>query len=168
LKETPSFMNWGFAPQDKELFLYTVSYLETNEVPSEINTSINILTKEELLNSFGNPKYERIDGLISSYYYYNYGKLLRGVQTHLEMLDSQEVQEFYTEIEEVFKNLSKWVEEENYMKVGIGYNEEMAEDYFQAHFRTTKNFIHFSISESFDDWDSQDWALTVVISRLNL
>ena len=168
MKEAPSFMNWGFAPQDKELFLYTVSYLETGEVPSEINTSINVLTKEELLNSFGNPKYDRRDGMISSYYYYNYDKLLRTVRTHLEMLETVGVQEFYTEIEEVFKNLSKWVAEEKYIKMGSGYNEERAEDYFQAHFRTTKNFIHFSISESFEDWDLQDWALTVVISRLNL
>ncbi len=168
MKETPSFMNWGFAPQDKELFLYTVSYLETGQVPSEIKTSINVLTKEELLNSFGNPKYERIDGMISSYYYYNYTNLLGTVQGHLEMLESPDVQEFYTKIEDIFKNLSKWVEEGKYMKVGTGYNEERADDYFQAHFRTTKNFIHFSISERYDDWNSHDWALTVVISRLNL
>jgi len=168
LKETPSFMNWGFAPQNKELFLYTVSYLETEEVPSEINTTINVLTKEELLNSFGNPKYNRKEGLISSYYYYNYTKLLRTVEGHLEKLEDQGVQEVYTKIEEVFKNLSKWVEEEKYMKLVTGYNEWRAEDYFQAHFRTTNNFIHFSISEKFDDWDSHDWALTVVISRLNL
>ncbi len=57
-------MNWGFATQDKELFLYTVSYLETGEVPSEIKTTINVLTKEELLNSFGNPEYNRKDGMI--------------------------------------------------------------------------------------------------------
>lgn len=168
MKETPSFMNWGFEPQDEELFLYTVSYLETEVFPSEINTTINVLTKEELLNSFGNPNYERKDGMISSYYYYNYDKLLRTVQTHLEILENQEVQEVYTKIEEVFKNLSKWVEEEKYINGEMGYNEERAEDYFQAHFITTKNFIHFSISESFESWNLQDGALTVVISRLNL
>ncbi len=168
MKETPSFMNWGFAPQDKELFLYTVSYLETGEVPSEINTTINVLTKEELLNSFGNPKYNRKEGLISSYYYYNYIKLLKTVEGHLEMLEIPNIQEFYIKIEELFTNLSKWVAEENYVKIGTGYNEARADDYFQAHLRTTKNFIHFSISETFDDWDSQDGALTVVISRLNL
>jgi len=169
LKETPSFMNWGFAPQDKELFLYTVSFLDTDEVPSNIYTTINVLTKEELLNSFGNPEYDGRDRMISSYYYYNYDTLLTGVQEHLEKLENQEVQEFYTKTEEVFKNLSKWVEEEKYVRVEIDYNEEREEDYFQAHFITTKNIIHFSISESIEIWGgSQDWALTVVISRLNL
>lgn len=162
-------MNWGFTPQNKELFLYSVSYLGTEQFPYEIKTTINVLTKEELLNSFGNPKYNRKEGLISSYYYYNYTKLLRIVEGHLEMLEDQGVQEVYTEIEEVFKNLSKWVEEENYTNIVTGYHKARAdEEYFQADLRTTKNFIHFSISETFDDWDSQDGALTAVISRLNL
>jgi hypothetical protein len=173
LKEAPSFMNWGFEPQDKELYIYSITYLD-DEWPQTVHNSISILNKEDLLDTVGNPNYKK-DNRVNSWYYPNGKSWYRLAETQcwiyeqrgVEELELERVRKFIIKMKNILNNLDRWVDNKKPTVYSYENDYEFAENRFTMYFIANENYISFTVSEGYD-WENPNFSMNAKIRRLNL
>lgn len=166
-------MNWGFAPQNKEIYIYSVSYLD-DAWPQRVNNTISVLNREDLLETVGNPNYKK-DKRVNSWYYSNGKSWYTLAETQLEIyevggvdeLELENVRKFIIKMKNILDNLDKWVENKEPTNYYYETNYEIADNIFAMDFIAEKNHISFTVSEAYE-WENPNFSMNAQIIRLNL